>query len=143
MVGQKFSDAYFQKIQNIFKETIPHHVIFDTNLTEVQSILRIADIAIITSKSEGLPLALLEYGACKLPVVATNVGNISEVIKHNLSGYLVNSQDIKTFAEYLLELMHNQSKRQQFGEALYHQVITNHSQEVFMTGYFKLLGQLV
>ena len=73
----------------------------------VSDYLNASDVFILASLWEGLPIALLEAMACGLPVVATNVGGISEIIKDGVSGFLVELKNPMMLAEkirYLLNL---------------------------------------
>jgi len=54
------------------------------------------DIFVLSSISEGTPLALLEAGACGLPCVVTNVGGNVEVIKHHVNGLVVDSENVES-----------------------------------------------
>jgi glycosyltransferase involved in cell wall biosynthesis len=53
------------------------------------NILSQSTIGILTSASEGLPLALLEYGMAKIPVVVTNVGEMPAIVRDDINGYVV------------------------------------------------------
>jgi glycosyltransferase involved in cell wall biosynthesis len=69
--------------------------------------LNVSNVFVLSSLWEGLPLSLLEAMACGLPVVATNVGGIPEVVKDGLSGFLVEPKNPTILAkkiEYLLNL---------------------------------------
>jgi glycosyltransferase involved in cell wall biosynthesis len=46
------------------------------------------DVVLLTSRSEGLPIALIEAGAAAKPVVATNVGGVGEIVAHERTGFL-------------------------------------------------------
>jgi len=65
-------------------------------------ILNAADIFVLTSVAEGVPNAILEAMACGLPVVATNVGGIHEVVKSGVNGFLINSRDPRDVAEAMI-----------------------------------------
>jgi glycosyltransferase involved in cell wall biosynthesis len=54
------------------------------------------DTFVLSSVSEGTPLALLEAGACGLPCVVTNVGGNVEVIKHHVNGLVVDSENVES-----------------------------------------------
>ena len=54
-----------------------------------------SDIGILPSNEEGFSNSILEYMAKKLPVIATDVGGNSEVIKHGYNGYIVKKGDQK------------------------------------------------
>ena len=58
---------------------------------------------------------LIEYGYSGCPVVATNVGGNKEVIIHGKTGYLVSSENPKSMASFILDLLKNKEKRLEFG----------------------------
>jgi colanic acid/amylovoran biosynthesis glycosyltransferase len=58
-----------------------------------------------TGDSEGTPVAILEAGACGLPVVATRHGGIPEIISHARTGYLVLERDVESMADYMEKLI--------------------------------------
>lgn len=80
--------------------------------------LRAFDIFFLPSKKEGVPYVILEAGAAELPVVASNVGGIPEVVTDGESGYLRASDDILGFTEALGTLAGDPSLREQMGKAL-------------------------
>ena len=57
---------------------------------DVRPILSIADIFVLPSLHEGLSIAIIEAMAMNLPIVATNVGGIPEVIENNYNGFWLN-----------------------------------------------------
>lgn len=85
---------------------------------DARALLQGFDVFVLPSRSEGLPYALLEAGQAGLPVVATNVGGISEVIENNASGLLVPSENKKALCEALLSLAKDKPQRITFGTAL-------------------------
>jgi len=62
-------------------------------------IYRSANLFLIPSKMEGMPLSLLEAQSCGLPVVGSNIPGISDVVINGKTGCLVNVGDVKGFAE--------------------------------------------
>jgi glycosyltransferase involved in cell wall biosynthesis len=72
---------------------------------DVPRILACSDIAVLPSKSEGLPNALLEYFAAGLPTVASRVGGNGEIVKDGKTGLLVQAQDSAALADAVLKLM--------------------------------------
>lgn len=73
--------------------------------TDVPDVMRAADAYIMSSFYEGLPLVLLEAAATGLPIVATDVGGISELVLHGKTGYLVPAGDSNALAEAAITLM--------------------------------------
>lgn len=70
-----------------------------------ERMLRAMDLFVLTSRHEGLPLALLEAWAAGLAVVSSNVGAIPQVILHGVSGMLFPSGDARALAEILQRLL--------------------------------------
>ena len=69
----------------------------------------------LSSASEGLPLALIEYGMAGLPVVATEVGQCSEVLDHGRAGILVAPGSAQLLSEALLSLLDRQTVERRWG----------------------------
>ena len=80
--------------------------------------LRAFDIFVLSSHTEALSYALIEAGYAGLPVVATNVGGIPEVIDDHISGLLVPRENPGKLAEALSSLIESAEKRSVYGAAL-------------------------
>ena len=70
------------------------------------------DIICLTSKNEGTPVSLIEAQAAGIPIIATNVGGIKDIILEDKTVYIVDKDDIDGFAQKLWELIENENKRQ-------------------------------
>lgn len=66
-----------------------------------------ADLFLLTSAQESFGLAALEAMAYGVPVIATNVGGLPELIEHGKSGFLANLGDIAKMSEYAVQLLAN------------------------------------
>jgi len=80
--------------------------------------LRAFDIFVLTSLKEGLPYVLLEAGSAGVPVVATRVGGIPEIIKDGASGLLVPSEDASALSKALQTLIEDSAARPRYAAAL-------------------------
>jgi L-malate glycosyltransferase len=65
----------------------------------------LADLFLLPSDLESFGLAALEAMACEVPVVATNVGGVPEVVEHGVDGYLVDPRDVGAAARYAIEIL--------------------------------------
>jgi glycosyltransferase involved in cell wall biosynthesis len=79
--------------------------------------LRQTDIFVLPSFSEGLPMAILEAFAWGIPVIATPVGSIPEVIRNNYNGLIVPVGDVPALAHALQRLIQDPGLRRILGEA--------------------------
>jgi glycosyltransferase involved in cell wall biosynthesis len=73
------------------------------------------DLAVLSSTTEGLPVVLLEAFAAGVPMVATAVGGIPEVLEEGRSGYLVASGDVAGFAARMLDALGDNEARRAMG----------------------------
>jgi glycosyltransferase involved in cell wall biosynthesis len=128
-VGKHFCDPYFDQ----FKSALDGHK-FKSNLhylggrTDVTEILQSCSIGILTSSIEGLPVVILEYGFSGLAVVATDVGQVGEVIKD--AGLIVRPGDVIGFTLALTELANDIKFAKQLGEELYAKISKTYSPNV-------------
>lgn len=78
--------------------------------------LKSADIFVLPSHQEGMPMTILEAMASGLPVVATSVGGIPDLIINGKNGYLVPPNDPTKLSDALKEMIQNPSLRFQIGK---------------------------
>lgn len=71
----------------------------------VKTLYSSADALVLPSRNEGLPMVLLEAAASSLPIVATNVGGVSDVVLDGQTGYLVPPRDAYSLADAMLKMM--------------------------------------
>jgi glycosyltransferase involved in cell wall biosynthesis len=89
--------------------------------------LKAFDIFTFPSIKEGLPYAILEAGLASLPVVASSVGGIPEIIENNVSGVLVSKERPPEITIALQYLITNPNKAVEFGQNLKSKVETEFS----------------
>ncbi len=143
LVGKDFEDDYSKQIfELIANKELENTVFVYGSKNDVVAIINQSEIAILTSKSEGLPVALIEYGLHKKPVVSTNVGEIPLIIKNGINGFIVGPQDTETFYESLQELINKEALREQFGKALHQIILENHAEEGVIAKYLNWIKGL-
>ena len=96
---------------------------------DVPQILRNCDIAVLPSKAEGLPNAVLEYMCAGLPTVATAVGGNAEIVRDGVTGLLVPAQDSQALAEALMRLLKDPELAKRLGSVGRQYVIDHFSFE--------------
>jgi glycosyltransferase involved in cell wall biosynthesis len=97
--------------------------VFAGERRDVRLIYAASDLVVLPSLWEGMPLVLLEAMAARRPVVATTVGGIPEVIRHEKTGLLVPPADIRALAAAITNCHHQRNKTQAMVEAAYRTVM--------------------
>lgn len=87
------------------------HAVMLGKRDDVRSILKRADVFCLFSKWEGLPITILEAMSCGLPVVASNVGGVSELVDHGKTGYLIDGLEVDKAVYFLKLLLKDREKR--------------------------------
>ena len=134
LVGLDFKDAYADEIKSyINRHNLNTHVFLYGSCADIKAILEHATIGVLGSKSEGLPVAMLEYGLSKLPVVVTDVGECGTVVANLESGMVVPPNDENKMAEGIIFLIENEKHRKVFGENLYKNTVLNYGKNAYIT----------
>jgi glycosyltransferase involved in cell wall biosynthesis len=107
--------------------------------SDVRELLNMADVFVMTSRTEGLPMALIEAMAASLPCVATAVGGIPAVLSDD-AGILVPPDDPDAVAQALTRVAGDDLLRRQLAEHALHAVRTRYGLEPVVNAYLKLLG---
>jgi len=82
---------------------------------DVAPFLNAADVFILPSSSESLPLSLLEAAACGLPLIAADTGDNSNIVRHGQNGFICNVRDSVMLSAVMAELADNKKLREKFG----------------------------
>ena len=101
---------------------------------DVPDLLRAADVLWLTSQWEGLPNVVLEAGASGTPVIARDAGATREIVRHEVTGYLVRDRDPESFAAYTHDLLADAGRLHGMGEAARRVVEENFSLQRMVTG---------
>src|ERR1700676_332926 len=98
------------------KKKLQKDVFFLGKQDQVYKFLSCADLFLLPSQLESFGLAALEAMACEVPVIATNVGGVPEVIEHNVDGFLVEPGDVKAAANYAIDLLSRADRGRSVGQ---------------------------
>jgi glycosyltransferase involved in cell wall biosynthesis len=105
------------RIEEAIRETaLTGHVTLTGHQRSAEPYYRVANLAVLSSLSEGSPNALLEAMAAGVPVVATRVGGIPEIVTDEESALLVPPGDVDSMAEAMAKLLTDTSLAQRFVE---------------------------
>ncbi|MFH1540813.1 MAG: glycosyltransferase family 4 protein [Elusimicrobiota bacterium] len=100
----------------IKKLNLEKNVILAGWRNDVNEIIKIFDIFILTSLWEGLPMVIIEAMATGIPVVATYVDGTKEVVQEGLTGFVVQPHETEKMAERILRLLNDVNLRKKFSE---------------------------
>jgi len=114
------SRGYFSHLQRrVLSLKISSHVTFSGFVPYVHVInhYRNADVLVNPSLSESFGRSLIEAMACQVPVVATRVGGMAEIVEDGKTGILVEPGDAQELAEAIIRLFSDEGLRRSMGEA--------------------------
>ncbi len=95
-------------LENYVKElNLGDKVIFTGYREEVEELMALMDIFVLTSLREGLPRVLVQAAAVGMPSVAFNVDGVPEIIKDNFNGFLVKVKDVEQLENRIVKYMNN------------------------------------
>ena len=98
------------------KKKLTRDVHFLGKQDRVYKFLSEADLFLLPSDMESFGLAALEAMACEVPVVATNVGGLPEVVEHGVDGYLFTPREVPIGARYALEILSQADRGRAMGQ---------------------------
>lgn len=143
LVGKDFNDSYSEKlIRKVEDLKLTNTIFFYGELENTQNLLQDCEIGVLTSFSEGLPLALLEYGLSRLAVIATNVGEIPKIICSLEKGFLIESNNVNQLVSSIEILIEEKITRKKMGSSLKYFVEQNFSEKSILKDYLLWLKSL-
>lgn len=101
------------------------------------------DVMVSSSRQEGLPMAILEGMASRLPLVATAVGAVPTVVLDGQTGMLVPPENVELLAAKIVELLRNPSLRGQLGTAARRLIEDEFSAERMTADYLRVYEEAI
>ncbi len=98
------------------KKRLSKDVFFLGKQDRIHEKLGVADVLLLLSDEESFGLAALEAMACEVPVVATRVGGVPEVVTHGVDGYLVEPRDVAGAAKAVLDILNLPDRGRAMGQ---------------------------
>jgi len=143
LVGEDRNDAYSASLKAYITEEGLEGVVHILGArSDSADILLASSIGVLSSASEGLPVALLEYGLAGLPVVVTNVGQCAEVVGDGKYGKLVSPGDPDAFYDALESLVLSQESRAVYANSFKDHLLQNYSQSAVIDKVMKIYGSM-
>lgn len=133
----------FQDLKNfVVSKKLSHFIHFLGERKDVAAWLAVSDIFVSSSHWEGLPLAVLEAMMAGLPIVATSVGELPEVISPEI-GFLVPSKKPKELSKALISLLNDPLRRSKMGMAAQKKARLEFSADLWFNRMMDLFQQMV
>ena len=108
-----------ERLEKLVKElNLTNNVMFVGRISneDIPKYMTLSDVLVLPSLKEGFPITLLEAMASGLPIIATNVGGVPEIIKNGENGFLVEPKNPEAIAEKVLLLFENNELYKQIVE---------------------------
>ena len=111
--------------------------------SDIPEILASCDLAVLPSRAEGLPNAVLEYMAAGLPTIASRVGGMAELIQDGVTGLLVPAEDANALAGALLQFLRGPEQARQIAKNGQRFAVENFSFERLIREIDELYAELL
>jgi glycosyltransferase involved in cell wall biosynthesis len=132
-LGICMGDAYEHKIRSLIESLgLSNVVVLTGGVANPFIYLKRAAVGVLSSKSEGLPLSLIEYGLAGLPVVCTNVGQCADLLDNGNNGLLVPAGDSNELAAAVLKYFNNENLKLHLLSKLRSFIRNNYSKEAIL-----------
>jgi len=122
---------------------IAGRVVFTGQVRDVQPLYAMADVFVLSSHSEGSPNVLLEAMAAGVPVAATSVGGVPEMVENEKSALLVPAKDTKALAAAIARLLDDSSLRLILAEAAAAVLAKHHTPEQYVDALIKIYEEAI
>ncbi len=144
LIGPAKDRGYCEKVQDEIRNCdLQADITWLGERHDIGAILSGCDIGALSSASEGLPIALLEYGIARLGSVCTNVGQCAEVVDDGRAGILVPAGDATALSEALISLLMSNERRRQLGELLASRVQARYSAKAALNAVEDVYAQVL
>lgn len=107
----------------------------------IPEILAAADVFVLPSRWEGLPMALLEGMMAELPVIATRVEGVDEVVRPGEHGLLVPLESSSELAQAILQLLRSPAERRRMGAAARERVLGAYTTDHMCAAYLQVIQE--
>ena len=102
-----------------------------------------ADLFIFPTRADNLPLVLQESMACGTPMISFNIGGVPDLVRHNVTGYLAQPEDIEDFCNGIVTLLEDKQLREKISENCRAIAIKEYSLEMQAKRYIELYQQVL
>ncbi len=122
---------------------IKNETIFVGKKANIADYLGIADIFLLPSELESFGLAALEAEACEVPVIATRIGGIPEVVTDGETGFLSDVGDTEKMSDDVMKFLNDEEMRREFGAKARESAVSRYSTELIIPQYIKFYEKVL
>ncbi|AGG61641.1 N-acetyl-alpha-D-glucosaminyl L-malate synthase BshA [Bacillus subtilis subsp. subtilis] len=126
----------------IRKYGLEDQVLMLGNQDRVEDLYSISDLKLLLSEKESFGLVLLEAMACGVPCIGTNIGGIPEVIKNNVSGFLVDVGDVTAATARAMSILEDEQLSNRFTKAAIEMLENEFSSKKIVSQYEQIYADL-
>nr|WGE02130.1 N-acetyl-alpha-D-glucosaminyl L-malate synthase BshA [Bacillus subtilis] len=126
----------------IRKYGLEDQVLMLGNQDRVEELYSISDLKLLLSEKESFGLVLLEAMACGVPCIGTNIGGIPEVIKNNVSGFLVDVGDVRAATARAMSILEDEQLSNRFTKAAIEMLENEFSSKKIVSQYEQIYADL-
>ena len=143
-IGRDSPEKGIDILKSIEKQ-IKGKVVYCTNIEwkKAMSILKSSNVLVLPSRIESIPNVIKEAFFLKVPVVATNVGGIPEIVTHGKTGLLVPPNEPQSLADSINHLLENKEYAKKLADSAYEFLINNLTWDILLPKYIKFYEDLV
>ncbi|HXV66521.1 MAG TPA: glycosyltransferase family 4 protein [Nitrosopumilaceae archaeon] len=143
-IGRDSPEKGIDILKSIEKK-IKGKVVYCTNVEwkKAMSILKSSNVLVLPSRIESIPNVIKEAFFLKVPVVATNVGGIPEIVEHGKTGILVPPNQPQSLADSINHLLENKEFAKKLADTAYEFLINNFTWDILLPKYIKFYEDLI
>ena len=123
--------------------SVKDDVIFVGKRANIADYLGAADIFLLPSELESFGLAALEAAACEVPVIATRIGGIPEVVTDGETGFLSDVGDTEKMSDDVMKLLNDEEMRLNFGAKSRELAVSRYDAKIIIPQYIKFYEQIL
>ncbi|MDC7999247.1 glycosyltransferase [Gilvibacter sediminis] len=140
LLGMNWQDPYYQEVLALIESLeISTAVHLHGSQQDVNGYMKACDVGLLSSQSEGLPMAVLEYAAMDLPVVCTRVGQCEELV--GSAGYTVPASDPAALANALVKALKQKEESKKKAQDFKKQIAKRYSIQTIIPKLLAVYGK--
>jgi len=141
IIGEGYERNFLETL--VTESGLSDKVILPGYRNNAENYLPYFNLFALSSLTEGLPITLLEAMQEKVPIVATKVGGIPEVLQNGKGGLLVEPENAENLAEAIASIYNNPDHAEELASISYQKAVTKYSSKTMGLGYLDIYEKLV